>query len=84
MNDRPIRFSRRDALQMGATFGMLSALGGLEWKAEAAVSDYKALVCVFLFGGNDGHNLIVPLASPQYTAYVNARGALALPHWPDR
>jgi len=79
MNDRQIRISRRDALHMGATFGMLTALGRLEWKAAAAVGDYKALVCVFLFGGNDGHNLVVPLDGTQYPAYVAARGALALP-----
>jgi uncharacterized protein (DUF1501 family) len=56
---------------------MVSRLGGLR-PAEAA-SDYKALVCVFLFGGNDGHNLVVPLDATQYAAYQKARGPLALP-----
>jgi uncharacterized protein (DUF1501 family) len=40
-------------------------------------SDYKALVCVFLFGGNDGNNLIVPLNA--YAKYAAARTLLALP-----
>lgn len=69
--------SRRKFLQLSATVGMLSQLGGLR-PAEAA-SDYKALVCLFMFGGNDGHNLVVPLDATQYAAYQKARGALALP-----
>ena len=69
--------SRREFLQLSATVGMLSKLGGLR-QAEAA-SDYKALVCLFMFGGNDGHNLVVPLDATQYAAYQKARGALALP-----
>jgi uncharacterized protein (DUF1501 family) len=43
------------------------------------VQDYKALVCIFLFGGNDANNLVVPNAGTDYTAYANARGALAIP-----
>ena len=41
--------------------------------------DYKALVCVFLSGGNDGHNTIVPLTQSDFNAYKAARGSLALP-----
>jgi len=78
-SDRPIRISRRDVFHMGATFGMLAGLGRLEWRAEAAPTDYKALVCLFLFGGNDSHNLLVPLDSTQYAAYTAARGGIGLP-----
>ena len=49
------------------------------WAAAAPqAQDYKALVCLFMFGGNDGHNMVVPLSSQQYSAYRTARGALAL------
>ncbi|MET0649669.1 MAG: DUF1501 domain-containing protein [Pyrinomonadaceae bacterium] len=41
-----------------------------------AATDYKALVCIFLNGGNDGNNMFVSL--DQYTAYSNARGAAGL------
>ncbi len=41
-------------------------------------TDYRALVCVFLFGGNDAHNMIVPLDS-RYATYAANRGPLALP-----
>ncbi len=40
--------------------------------------DYRALVCVFLFGGNDSNNTIVPIADASYKAYNSLRGALAL------
>lgn len=47
--------------------------------AAAAPSDYKALVCLFLYGGNDGNNLIVPTDSAGYSAYAAARGGLTIP-----
>lgn len=60
--------------------GMLGALAslGLLPKAHAAttpVTDYKALVCVYLFGGNDGNNMIVPLDALHYGQYQKIRGA---------
>lgn len=42
-------------------------------------NDYKALVCVFLYGGNDGHNTLVPRTAADYNVYAAARGELALP-----
>jgi uncharacterized protein (DUF1501 family) len=71
--------SRRNFMQMGASFGMLAALGRLQSVSAAPAQDYKALVCIFMFGGNDGHNTVVPLGNAQYTAYTAARGGLALP-----
>jgi uncharacterized protein (DUF1501 family) len=53
-------------------FGMVNA-----W-AQAG-TDYKALVCVFLFGGNDSNNLIVPFGNQAYAQYAAIRGGLALP-----
>lgn len=41
--------------------------------------DYKALVCLFLSGGNDSNNLIVPTDTETYNAYTAIRGNLALP-----
>jgi uncharacterized protein (DUF1501 family) len=45
----------------------------------AQASDFKALVCVFLFGGNDGDNTIIPYSQSDYNAYAAARTILALP-----
>ncbi len=66
--------------------GMLGALAslGLLPKAHAApgvqpaVTDFKALVCVYLFGGNDGNNMIVPLDAVHYGQYQQIRGASGL------
>lgn len=47
-------------------------------QASTAVTDYKALVCIYLFGGSDMNNAVVPLDSARYTAYQSLRGSLAL------
>ncbi len=62
----------------------LSALGRLELLQAAAAAqgpytDYKALVCVFLFGGNDSFNMVVPRDGQAYADYAAARQALAVP-----
>jgi uncharacterized protein (DUF1501 family) len=49
-----------------------------ESNASSSSTDYKALVCVFMRGGNDSNNMIVPLASSQFSLYNKARGPLAL------
>ena len=47
--------------------------------AYAQGADYKALVCVFLFGGNDANNMIIPYDTAGYTNYAKLRANLALP-----
>lgn len=47
--------------------------------AFAQGSDYKALVCVFMFGGNDANNMIIPYDSVGYANYAKLRPTLALP-----
>ena len=66
---------------MWGTVGLLSALAQLRVLGAAASlsGDYKALVCLFLAGGNDANNLIVPSDTTGYNAYAAGRGALALP-----
>ena len=41
--------------------------------------NYKALVCVFLAGGNDSFNMVTPVSADDYAAYASARGTIALP-----
>ena len=41
--------------------------------------DFKALVCLFLYGGNDANNLIIPRDTSDYNAYAAARQQLAIP-----
>ncbi len=46
---------------------------------QARAADYKALVCIFLYGGNDGLNTIVPTDATRYGQYSAVRRTLALP-----
>jgi uncharacterized protein (DUF1501 family) len=46
--------------------------------AYAAGEDYRALVCVFLFGGNDSHNLIIPADQTNYLNYAANRTSIAI------
>ena len=45
--------------------------------AAATAGDYKALVCVFLYGGNDYGNTLVPYDPANYNAYNSLRPTLA-------
>ena len=45
--------------------------------ATSASTDYKALVCVFLYGGNDHGNTLVPVDSTNHAKYAAIRGSLA-------
>ncbi|MBB5204797.1 uncharacterized protein (DUF1501 family) [Inhella inkyongensis] len=56
----------------------LTAAPALSAQAQST-EDYKALVCVFMAGGCDGHNLLVPQEATAYAEYRRLRGALALP-----
>jgi uncharacterized protein (DUF1501 family) len=47
--------------------------------AYAQGTDYKALVCIFLFGGNDANNMIIPYDNSSYTNYAKLRAILGLP-----
>jgi uncharacterized protein (DUF1501 family) len=47
--------------------------------APLSPSDYRALVCIFLYGGNDGSNLLVPRTGADYLVYASRRDALAVP-----
>jgi uncharacterized protein (DUF1501 family) len=73
-------FMRRSAAMsaIGAgSFGLnLSGIGAAA--AQTAGEDYKALVCIFMFGGNDQSNTVVPYAQSQYNAYQSARPTLAV------
>ncbi|HEY0407382.1 MAG TPA: DUF1501 domain-containing protein [Pyrinomonadaceae bacterium] len=59
-------------------FGLINALAQ---ESPDAIPDYKALVCVFLNGGNDGNNVVIPYdptIATEYPAYSAARNAAGL------
>lgn len=72
---------RRDFLRLTAGAAAWPLLSGIARSAFAAgpFNDYRALVCVFLYGGSDSHNTIVPTTAAEWSAYTSKRGILALP-----
>ncbi|CAN7429641.1 DUF1501 domain-containing protein [Duganella sp. LjRoot269] len=55
-------------------------LAAMAEASAATASDYKAIVCVFLYGGNDYANTLVPYDAASYNAYYNLRPTLAYQH----
>ncbi len=80
MNTFNLHHDRRRFLKMMSAAAATPMMGNLMQAAYAAgpFNDYRALVCVFLFGGNDSQNMIIPLGS-EYAAYAAGRGNLAIP-----
>ena len=74
-----LRFSRRRMIRGMGAAALLPYLGRMSAFAQSVPQDYKALVCVFLAGGNDGHNTVIPLTQSEFNLYKAARGSLALP-----
>lgn len=73
------------SLASGGAAGMVSRFGMVNALAQnSCPADYRALVCVFLFGGNDSNNMVIPISTPagnpenSYTVYANVRKGLAL------
>lgn len=84
--------NRRDALRhllcATASSAMFTSLAGKLSLAQAAVpagsrtllgGGYRALVCVFQYGGNDAFNMLVPRDGAGYAQYSASRAALAIP-----
>ena len=77
---------RRHLLRVGGAFSMLGAAAPFALQMAAAGSaagqsapDYKALVCVFLFGGNDAHNTVLATDTDTWGRYFATRNTGADP-----
>ena len=86
-SDFPHLQTRRDFFRQAAcaavgTLSIATTIRDLRFintaAAQGTLSDYKALVCIFLGGGNDSNNLIIPVG-PEYANYAAVRQDLALP-----
>src|SRR5947209_11968595 len=64
---------------IASTVWNLRAINAATAQALSSGSEFRALVCLFLYGGNDANNMVVPIDSPTYNIYSAARGPLALP-----
>src|SRR5205085_4398093 len=77
-------FIRRAACAAVGTAAMTSAIRDLRFMnaavAQSNITDYKALVCIFLAGGNDSNNMIMPTVTSEYNNYSSIRTpVLAIP-----
>jgi uncharacterized protein (DUF1501 family) len=71
-------FIRYASLAAAGSAAGLRPFGALNALAQSS-TDYKALVCVFLFGGNDANNTLIQFDTAGHASYSTIRGPLALP-----
>jgi uncharacterized protein (DUF1501 family) len=76
--------SRRAFLQRASALSIAGVaapwalnLAAMGEAAAATATDYKALVCVFLYGGNDYGNTLIPYDNARYALYQGMRPTLA-------
>lgn len=55
----------------------LSALASQSAHAADVSTGYRALVCLFMAGGSDSHNWVVPIEASEYAQYATVRSELA-------
>ena len=74
--------NRRDFLRTSGAAALFAATPGLAYSqvvgGGGSFTDYRALVCVFMFGGNDSYNMLIPNTNAEYAAYAASRQNLAL------
>jgi uncharacterized protein (DUF1501 family) len=86
MSDLKRNLTRRSMLATGWAAVAGSAIAGQSGApqpgqsnpSQASRKGSRTLVCLYLLGGSDGSSLVAPLDPPQYRAYANTRGELAL------
>ncbi len=79
--------SRREFLRRASSFSVLGAAApwalnmaaSASAAAQTAGDDYKAVVCLFMLGGNDHHNTVIPYDTATYDQYAGIRTNIAVP-----
>jgi uncharacterized protein (DUF1501 family) len=78
--------SRREFLRRTASLAAYGAAAPMAFNlaainaasAASAPTNYRALVCIFLYGGNDAHNTVIPYDAASHARYVAERGNLSV------
>jgi uncharacterized protein (DUF1501 family) len=80
---KKINASRREFLRVAANVSVAGAaapfalnMAGIGAAAAQTANDYKALVCLFMFGANDHNNTVIPYDTANFNAYTTARAGL--------
>jgi uncharacterized protein (DUF1501 family) len=86
MKSHPLNSSRREFLKRSSALAIAGGaaplalnLAAISDAAAQTAADYKAIICVFLYGGNDYANTLVPYDLASYDAYQKLRPVLAYP-----
>jgi uncharacterized protein (DUF1501 family) len=76
------KIARREFLNLAgrtlAGSALLASMGRISAVSAASTNGYKALVCLYMNGGNDGFNWLVPITSAAHATYANSRTNLAI------
>lgn len=80
------KLTRREFMRTAAAAGFGAAFAhhpGMAFSqaigTTAPFGDYKALVCLFLHGGNDSYNMVIPRSAAEYGVYAASRQNMAIP-----
>jgi uncharacterized protein (DUF1501 family) len=80
---KKINASRREFLRTAASVSVAGTaapfalnMAGIGAAAAQTANDYKALVCLFMFGANDHNNTVIPYDTTNFNAYTTARAGL--------
>ena len=77
------KINRRDFLINTSAVAAIASTPGMAYSqvfgSSAPFTDYRSLVFVFLYGGNDSFNMLVPNSTAEYNAYAASRQNLAIP-----
>lgn len=70
------KFLKNSAVGLGAASGLASNFAAMNAFAQSGATDYKALVCVYLAGGMDGHDTLIPTDTRSSRQYERIRERL--------
>lgn len=70
--------SRRNFIKGTVSLGAMASLGLPAYTLAAPSNDFRALICIFLVGGNDSINTVLPLSDFHYNQYASVRGSLSV------
>ena len=78
------KFVRQSACASLGTIGVVNTIANLRLMSAAmaagpALTDYKALICLYLGGGNDSDNMLIPYSGASRTQYDTHRQVVAIP-----
>ncbi|WP_050921096.1 DUF1501 domain-containing protein [Vibrio harveyi] len=73
-----MKLSRRNFMKGTASLGAFASVGLSGYALATPSNDFRALICVYMDGGNDAINTFLPLSNFHYAQYASVRGKLSV------